>query len=121
MLKVMLKNGLTFEYIGAEMMDEYYNGIARRTMSIICPADAISVDKLNSELIENNLVSIDLVDEENETVDTYEGYVIKLECGIKYKLIVEETPDYPAVYADRLVIKLGRRTYMEDMLNKLGM
>lgn len=121
MLKIQLLDGTTFEYEEALETEEYYNGSSRRTMTLTCMPDAISLDKLNAALIEDNLSVITMTDEKENITNSYDGYVLKLECGIKHERIVAETPEYPAVYADRLVIKLGRRTYIEEALHKLGM
>ena len=51
--------------------------------------------------------------------NVYDGYVLKLSCGIQSKLISAETTTAPAVYEDRLIVKLGKRTYTEEALKKL--
>jgi len=51
----------------------------------------------------------------------YDGYVLKLKCGIEKKLIQPETPQAAAVYEDRLIFKLGKSTYIEEQLHRLGL
>lgn len=129
MLKIKIAN-TEFEYLDALETEQYYNGASRRTLTVTCAADAIGLDELNALLVESNLASITMHNDcvgkdENGKVITatniYEGYVLKLECGIKATKVQEESPDAAAVYADRLVFKLGKRTYIEEQLHKLGL
>lgn len=62
-----------------------------------------------------------VIDHYEAITNPVEGYVLKLECGIKNTLVQPESPDSAAVYADRLIFKLGRRTYIEEALHKLGL
>ena len=131
MLKIQFSNTNTeVEYLSALETEEFFNGSSRRTLTITCAPDAISLDALNALLTEENLASVTLVntsagtDEEgNELTVTnvYDGYVLKLSCGIRNELVQAETPDRAAVYEDRLVFKLGKRTYIEEQLHKLGL
>lgn len=111
----------TFEYLEAIETEQYYNGASRRTLTVTCAADAIGLDDLNALLIEDNLASVKMTNDEQGITNYYDGYVLKLECGIKNTLVQAETPDSAAVYADRLVFKLGKRTYIEEQLRKLGL
>lgn len=129
MLKINIAN-TEIEYLSALETEEFFNGSSRRTLTITCAPDTISIDALNALLTEENLASVTLVntsagtDEEgNELTVTnvYDGYVLKLSCGIRNELVQSETPDSAAVYADRLVFKLGKRTYIEEQLHKLGL
>lgn len=129
MLKINIAN-TEFEYLNALETEEFFNGSSRRTLTITCAPDAISLDALNALLTEENLSSVTLVntsagtdDEGNALTVTnvYDGYVLKLSCGIRNELVQTETPDRAAVYEDRLVFKLGKRTYIEEQLHKLGL
>ena len=129
MLKIKIAN-TEFEYMNALETEEYFNGSSRRTLTITCAPDAISLDALNALLTEDNLASVTLVntsagtDEEGNALtvtNVYDGYVLKLSCGIRNELVQTETPDRAAVYEDRLVFKLGKRTYIEEQLHKLGL
>ncbi len=51
----------------------------------------------------------------------YDDYVLKLKCGIESVLVYSETPESTAVYADKLIFKLGKPTYIEHQLKKLGL
>ena len=129
MLKIQFSNTNTeVEYLSALETEEFFNGSSRRTLTITCAPDAISLDALNALLTEENLASVTLVntsagtDEEGNALtvtNVYDGYVLKLSCGIRNELVQTETPDSAAVYADRLVFKLGKRTYIEERVRKL--
>lgn len=127
MLKIKIAN-TEIEYLSAVETEEFYNGSSRRTLTLTCAPDAASLDALNALLTEEHLASISLTndgsgeeDGAQEVTNIYDGYVLKLFCGIRNELVQAETPDSAAVYADRLVIKLGRRTYIEEQLHRLGL
>ena len=135
-MNIKFLNGTSFEYLDALETEEYYNGASRRTLTFECAVGAISVDELNRVLSnEANTKSITLTGDEvailNEqgnptgeitrAVNIYDGYVLKLKCGIENKLIQAETPEQVAAYADRLIFKLGKRTYIEEQLKNLGL
>ena len=127
MLKIKIAN-TEIEYLSAVETEEFYNGASRRTLTLTCAPDAASLDALNALLTEEQLASISLTNDGSgeeggaqAVTNIYDGYVLKLFCGIRNELVQAETPDSAAVYADRLVIKLGRRTYIEEQLHKLGL
>lgn len=123
MLKIKIAN-TEFEYLGALETEQFFNGASRRTLTLTCAPDVISLDTLNALLTEENLASISLTNDENAAVPTtniYDGYVLKLSCGIQNILVKAETSESAAVYEDRLVFKLGKRTYIEEQLHKLGL
>ncbi len=121
-MKIKLNNGKEFEYITAIETEEFFNGLNRRTLTFECDKNAITVDELNDVLsIEDNLKEIILINEEMNTSNIYDGYVLKLKCGVENKLITSETPDEQAVYEDRIIFKLGKRTYIEEQLKRLGL
>lgn len=127
MLKIKIAN-TEIEYLSAVETEEFYNGASRRTLTLTCAPDAASLDTLNALLTEEHLAGISLTNDGSgeeggaqEVTNIYDGYVLKLFCGIRNELVQAETPDSAAVYADRLVIKLGRRTYIEEQLHKLGL
>lgn len=120
MLKIKIAK-TEFEYIEALETEQFYNGASRRTLTVTCAPGAISLDALNALLIEENLGSIALTNDEVGVTNYHEGYVLKLECGIKNTMVRAETPESAAVYEDRLVFKLGKRTYIEEQLHKLGL
>ena len=119
MLKITIA-GHQFEYLSAVETEEYYNGASRRTMTVTCSPDAIDLDTLNGILVEDDLKKIEMKNEDGQVTNTYDGYVLKLSCGIDRMQIRSETPEKPAQYSDRLVFKLGRRTYIEQALHDLG-
>lgn len=127
MLKIKISE-TEIPYLNAFETEEFFNGASRRTLTVTCSPDAISVDALNALLTEENLTSISLTNDGSgedgnaqAVTNIYDGYVLKLFCGIRNELVQAETPDRAAVYADRLVFKLGKRTYIEEQLHKLGL
>ena len=120
-MNIKFLDGTDFEYIDAIETEEYFNGASRRTITFECEAGAIGVDELNAVLNnEENTKSFILENAEENVTNICDGYQLKLKCGIENRLVKSETPDMPAVYADRLVFKLGKRTYIEEQLKKLG-
>ena len=135
-MNIKFLNGTNFEYLNAVETEEYYNGASRRTLAFEAEVGVIGVDELNGILSdENNTKSITLTGDEvaildengnptgetTHAVNICDGYVLKCRCGIENKLVQAETPETPAVYADRLVFKLAKRTYIEEMLHRLGL
>ena len=117
-----IKIGTTvFEAEGAVEKEELYNGSFRRVLTVTCLPDAIGIDALNAVLTEKNLASIVIADTETGAANIYDGYVLKLACGIQNTLVQRETPTTPALYEDRLIFKVGMRTYIEEQLHKLGL
>ena len=138
-----------FEYLNSLETEEYYNGSSRRTLTVNCSSDAIGLDELNVLLTEDNLAGLVMTNtegisvykdvlaenEEGEMVPTgeqefdhfdpivnyFDGYVLKLSCGITSVITQPETPDTPAVYEEQIVFKIGKRTYIEEQLHKLGL
>ena len=119
-MNIKFANGTNFEYLEAFETEEYFNGASRRTLTFDCAVGVISIDELNTLLSnEENTASIELSNE--GITNIYEGYILKLKCGIEPKLVSLETPEAAAVYEDRLVFKLGKRTYIEEQLHRLGL
>lgn len=122
MLKTKFKNGKEIEYLQAIETEEYFNGSSRRTLTVECSPTAVSIDELNTTLSsEENLVEIVMANLDDKGVVTteniYSGYVLKLELGIKQQLANQETN----TYSDKLVFKIGKRTYIEEKLHDLGL
>ena len=121
-MNINFANGTSFEYLEAFVNEEYYNGSNRRTLTFECMPNVISIDELNAVISnEANTQSIVLSNEEENITGIEDGYVLKLKCGIESRLVKAETPETPAVYEDRLIFKLGKRTYIEEQLKNLGL
>lgn len=120
MLKIKIAN-TEIEYLEALETEEFFNGASRRTLTVTCAPDVIGMDALNALLTEENLASVTMTNDEVGAINVYDGYVLKLACGIQSRLTQAETPDTPAVYEDRLVFKIGKRTYIEQKLHELGL
>ncbi len=126
---ITFANGFNMDYLQAFETEEYYNGANRRTLTFTCSKDAIGMDALNT-LISNeaNVQDIELHVHEDATklqkevnaANIYSGYVLKLTCGMEQRMVSTETTEAPAKYEDFIVFKLGKRTYTEEALHKMG-
>ncbi len=120
-MKIKFANDTQFDYIRAFETEEFYNGASRRTLTFECNKGAISVDELDLLISnETNTEHIQLTNEEENITNIYDGYTLKLKCGIEKQLTQQESTEGPAVYTDRLFFKLGKPTYIEHQLRKLG-
>ena len=112
MLKIKIAS-TEFAYLKALEGPEHYDGEMRRTLTVTCAPAAIGLAALNDLLVEDNLGSIELHNTEMGVTNYFDGYTIKLECGIKRERVQAESHDGAAVYEDRLIFKLGRVNYRE--------
>lgn len=130
-MKAIFENGAEVTYLDAIETEEFWGGSSRRTLTFTCAPDAVSIDALNTILSDpantgtlalvGAIVTMEEKDGGAVTVETpvtnlYEGYTLKLAVGIDKLQVQPETPDSAAVYADRLVFKLGRPTFIEQQL-----
>lgn len=105
-------------YLQALETEEYYNGSSRRTLTFDIARDAADIEALDVLCsAEDNVARLELVNEEMGATNFYDGYVLKLKVGVEPKLIDPETQ----TYEDRVVLKLGKRTYIEQKLHGLGL
>ena len=128
-MKAIFGNNAEVTYLDAIETEEFWGGSSRRTLTFTCAADAVSIDALNAILSDTaNTETLALQGavvtpegKEQAVTNLYEGYTMKLSVGIDSVLVQPESPDSAAVYADRLVFKLGRPTFIEQQLAKLGL
>lgn len=136
-MKAVFENGTEVAYLNALETEEYWGGSSRRTLTFTCAPDAISVDALNATLSDpantgtlalHGTIPTEQQDADGQTIveetpvtNIYEGYTMKLKVGIEPILVQPESPDSAAVYADRLMFKLGRPTFIEQQLAALGL
>lgn len=112
------KNKTEIAYLEAFETEEFYNGGSRRTLTFEMARDAANIETLDQLCgEEGNVVRLELVNEDEGITNIYEDYVLKLKVGVEPKLIDTETQ----TYEDRIVLKLGKRTYIEDKLHKLDL
>lgn len=105
-------------YLQALETEEYYNGSSRRTLTFDIARDAADIEALDILCsAEDNVARLELVNEDMGVTNFYDGYVLKLKVGVEPKLIDPETQ----TYEDRVVLKLGKRTYIEQKLHGLGL
>ena len=119
-LKLKFVDGTEQPYLTALETEEYYTGASRRTLTFQIARNAADLETLDSLCTEQNLAKLELANDEMGVTNIYEGYVLKLKVGVEPVLVSSETPEAPAVYEDRIVLKLGKRTYIEQMLHDLG-
>lgn len=119
---ITFANGKQLPYLQAFETEEHWGGSNRRTLTFSCMTNVIGVDELNALLEDaNNTASLQLTNEDLDITNVYDGYTLKLKVGIES---VQEKPEdllTPALYADRLVFKLGKPTYIEAQLARLGL
>lgn len=121
-MTIIFANGQQVPYLEAIETEEYWGGSNRRTLTFTCVADAVSVDALNTILNDAaNTAALSLVNEELGVTNLYEGYTLKLKVGVEPVQTKPDAPDAPAAYVDRLVFKLGKPTYIEAQLARLGL
>ena len=128
-MRAIFGNNAEVTYLDAIETEEFWGGSSRRTLTFTCAADAVSIDALNAILSDTaNTETLALQGavvtpegKEQAVTNLYEGYTMKLSVGIDSVLVQPESPDSAAVYADRLVFKLGRLTFIEQQLAKLGL
>ena len=119
-LKLKFADGTEQPYLTALETEEYWNGSSRRTLTFQLARDAANLETLDGLCTEQNLAQLELTNDEMGITNVYEGYVLKLKVGVEPVLVSAETPDAPAVYEDRIILKLGKRTYIEQQLHDLG-
>ena len=104
--------------------EEFYNGYNRRVCTFILNPNEVSLDELNNICSnESNLETITVVVEnggDNTLTSIKEGFILKIQVGVISTLIQNETLSQPAVYEDRLIVKLGKLTYSENLLRQLA-
>jgi hypothetical protein len=122
-MKLKFTNNTFIDYLYYMESEEHYNGSTRRIIQFNCDPSVISIDELNAILSnEENIKTFTMLyPNEEDIYEVCDGYVLKLKCGIESILVAPETSDHPAVYEDQLVFKLGKRTYIEEQLHKMGL
>ena len=116
-LKLKFVNGTTLPYLSALETEEYYNGSSRRTLSFEMARTAANLETLDALCSEDNLATLELENEEEGVTNIYTGYVLKLKLAVEPVLVSSETQ----TFEERIKLKLGKRTYIEEQLHKLGL
>ena len=121
-MKVIFTNGTELEYIEAIETSTFYDNATRRMLEFKIEKDAISLSTLNDILSnEENLVQLHLVNEEENAENYYNDYQIKMELSVKTVPTGEFDESGEEVRAERVIFKLGKLTYVEKQLRKLGL
>ena len=116
-LKIRFADKTEVAYLNAVETEEYFNGASRRTLTFDIARDAVGLDALDALCTEENCTRLELINEEDGITNIYEGYVLKLQLGVAPVLVDAEMQ----AYEDRIKLKLGKRTYMEQKLHDLGL
>lgn len=111
-LKIRFADKTEVAYLNAVETEEYFNGASRRTLTFDIARDAVGLDAMDNLCTEENCARIELVGE--DITNIYEGYVLKLQLGVKRVAEGEG-------YVERIGLKLGKRTFIEEQLHKLGL
>ena len=115
-MTIKFVNGQTQTYENALETEEYFNGNSRRTLTFQILPQNCNLQTLSDLCTEENCASIELTNEELGVSNIHEGYVLKLKVGIESILSDAETNQY----TDMVVLKLGKRTFIEQKLHELG-
>lgn len=116
MLKIKFANGAEQEYSQAVETEEYYNGSNRRTLTFEIERDKANLETLDELCSEPNCEQLELINTDEEITNIYEKYVLKLQIGIEQKQVAADPPTYEEI----IKLKLGKRTYIEQMLHDMG-
>ena len=116
-LKIKFANKTQVAYLNAIETEEYFNGASRRTLTFDIARDAVGLDALDALCTEDNCKKLELINEDEGVTNVYDGYVLKLKLAVEPVLVDAEKQ----TYEDRIKLKLGKRTYIEEQLHKLGL
>ena len=114
-LIIKFANNVYQEYVEAIETEEYYGGSSRRTLTFTIAPNSCNIQTLSDECTEANCATLELINDEEQITNIYEGYVLKLYVGI------ESRPIEGGGYQEVVVLKLGKRTYIEQRLHELGL
>lgn len=113
-LKIRFVDKTEVAYLNAVETEEYWNGASRRTLTFDIAREAVGLDALDNLCTEDNCKKLELINEEADITNIYEGYILKLQLGVK-------RVDEGEGYVERIGLKLGKRTFIEEQLHKLGL
>lgn len=115
--KLKFADGTEAAYLCAVETEEFWGGASRRTVSFEMEKGALGLESLDALCSEQNCAALQLVNEGESVTGILEGYVLKLKLAVEPVLIDAETQ----TYAERVKLKLGKRTYIEQQLHELGL
>lgn len=121
MLKIKFSDtdATEIEYLDAIETEEYFGGSSRRTLTFELARYAANLETLDRLCTEDNCAVLTLSNNEVGATNVFEGYVLKLKVGVESVKVQQETPETPALYEDRIIVKLGKRTYIEQQLKTI--
>ena len=116
-LTIRFANGAEMPYLAATETEEYWGGASRRTLTFQLSRAAAGLDALDALCSEENLARLELCNAEAGITGIHEGYCLKLKLAVERVLADSEKQ----LYEERIVLKLGKRTFIEQQLHKLGL
>lgn len=120
MKTITFANGKTINYTFFERTQPYFMGARREGVKCTMLADEMGLAEINEMLNDENAVAEFVVEGQDGTQEIKTGYVIKKEVSVKNECVQPETDESPAVYADVLCFELCKRTYIENLLSRMG-
>lgn len=101
---------------------DFWNNANRPIAVFMFDPSNVSVDTLNtviSDEVNTNLIIVQRAVEESapQLVTELEKHNLKVSIILQPVLISEETPDAPAEFQDKIVLRLARRTYTEQYIH----
>lgn len=115
-MKVILMDGTELSPILVTGDIRYTQGTNRDTLSFFF-AESESLDTLDSLFTEANCENITIVDSNNVEY-IHKEYTIRVELARKPIMVEVGTEDKEAVYENRAVISMAKRTFEESQLAK---
>ncbi len=118
-MKIKFVDGTTVEYTYAESMVVQHDGAQRSGIAFRIPQGVISVEELARLCTEDNLERLELINEADDAVNVYDGYVLLYEAGLRSVPVQNETVSLPASSEMCIVLTLARRTYAEQTMKEM--
>ena len=115
--KLKFADGTEVAYLSALETEEFWGGASRRTVSFELEKNALGLETLDALCTETNCAALQLWNEGEGVTGILEGYVLKLKLAVEPVLTNAET----RTFSERIRLKLGKRTYIEEQLHALGL
>lgn len=123
---LILTDGTKLNHLGARGEHKYYQGANRDTITFEFD-ETHSVDELRNKFTETNCEVINIVTEEETSLEDgtvniiqsnnyHEGYVIRVEVAERIKELQPATGTTPAVTETRVFVTMAQRTYAETQM-----
>lgn len=126
MMKIKLANGTEFEYERAEETSEFYDNANRRTLTLRMKPEGLTLDAVNAAFSDAAATASLALTNYNEdgsifARNIYDHYSIKISVSCEPVAVGEDAETGAELKADRIIVKLGKLTYIEQQLAALGL